>query len=171
MKCPNCAAEMTGMTLDARPGAVTHISVVDIDVCMGCQAFWFDSHESMELSQGASLKLMKMIGEQPASGDAVRPELLRCPRCSGRLPLIHDLQGNTKFSYWRCSEHGRFIGFLDFLREKSFIHTLSAQELAELRQKIQMVNCPNCGAPIDLTGSSVCAHCGSPISLMDVKRV
>lgn len=160
---------MTTMTLDARPGAVTHITVLDIDVCMGCQAIWFDAHDSNLLSQGASLKLMKLIGEQPASGNVVRPELLQCPRCSGRLPLIHDLQGNTKFSYWRCSEHGRFIGFLDFLREKSFIHTLSTKEIADLSQHIQMVNCVNCGAPIDLSNSSVCSHCGSPISLVDVK--
>jgi len=171
MRCPNCFGTMTRMTLDARPGAVTNLNTVDIDVCMGCQAFWFDLHESIVLSQGSSLKLMKMISEQSSPANAVKPELLKCPHCFGHLPLIHDLQGNTRFSYWRCEQHGRFIGFLDFLREKSFIHTLSKEEMDELRQKIQTVNCSNCGAAIDLTKSSVCEHCGSPISMMDLKQV
>jgi hypothetical protein len=81
------------------------------------------------------------------------------------------MQRDTRFNYWRCpQEHGRFIRFFDFLREKNFIRTLAPHEVNELRQSMQTVSCSNCGAPIDLAGTSVCAHCGSPISILDMKQ-
>ncbi len=33
-----------------------------------------------------------------------------------------------------------------------------------------MVNCSNCGAPIDLAKGSDCTHCGSPLSMLDLKQ-
>src|SRR2546425_12797832 len=166
MKCTNCSAEMTAMTLEA------HLTApVEIDVCKTCQAFWFDKYEDLKLSAGSTLKLMKLIGENSSSASAPVTDQLRCPRCASRLLLTHDLQRTTKFTYWRCgSEHGRFIGFLDFLREKNFIRTLSPTEINELRGKIQTVNCSNCGAAINLATDSTCAHCGSPISILDMKQ-
>src|SRR5262249_10109259 len=78
----------------------------------------------------------------------------------------------TAFRYWRCPhEHGRLITYFDFLREKDFIRPLSPQQLAELRQNVQMVNCSNCGAPIDLGHASACEHCGTPISTLDLKQI
>src|SRR5256712_13850809 len=114
---------------------------------------------------------MRLSGETSSPGRMPPAEILRCPRCGARLLLTHDLQGTTKFSYWRCgNEHGRFIGFLDFLREKKFVRTLSPIEINELRQKIETVNCSNCGASINLATDSICAHCGSPISILDMKQ-
>ena len=81
------------------------------------------------------------------------------------------MQRTTRFSYLRCPNgHGRLTTFFDFLREKDFIRPLTAQQLAELRQHVQMVNCSNCGAPVDLTQGSSCAHCGSPLSMLDLKQ-
>jgi Zn-finger nucleic acid-binding protein/ribosomal protein L37E len=166
MKCSNCSAEMNAMTMEA------HLSApVEIDMCSACQSFWFDKWEDMKLSPGSTLKLMKLIGENSSPRSAPYANVLPCPRCGSHLVFTHDLQGNTRFSYWRCvNDHGRFIGFLDFLREKSFIRNVSAQEINELKQKIQTVNCANCGAAINLTTDSVCTHCGSPISILDVKQ-
>jgi Zn-finger nucleic acid-binding protein len=165
MKCLNCSAPMTSMTLE------THLTApVEIDACSQCQAFWFDKYEDLKLSAASTLKLMKLIGENSSPARPPLAEKLRCPRCASGLLLTHDLQRNTKFSYWRCEEHGRFIGFLDFLREKNFIRTLSPQEIEELREKVQTVNCSNCGAAINLASDSVCAHCGSPISILDMKQ-
>jgi DNA-directed RNA polymerase subunit RPC12/RpoP len=165
MNCPNCSTEMTRMTLDA------HLSApVEIDLCTGCQAFWFDKYESLKLSPGSTLKLIKLIGEHSKTKTTLSPGL-RCPRCATRLLLTHDMQRSTRFTYWRCDNgHGRFIGFLDFLREKNFIRPLSPQQIEELRQNLQTVNCSNCGAPIDLTSASACTHCGSPISMLDMKQ-
>lgn len=157
---------MTDMTLDSRLGPP-----VEFDVCTACQAFWFDLYKSPQLSAASTLKLMKLISEHPPNGTVSLAQNLRCPRCGGRLLLTHDLQRATRFSYWRCEkEHGHFIGFVDFLREKDFIRPLSPQQIKELRDNIQIVNCSNCGAPIDLAVSSTCPHCGSPLSLLDLHQ-
>jgi Zn-finger nucleic acid-binding protein len=166
MKCSNCSAEMNAMTLEA------HLSApVEINMCAPCQAFWFDKYEDIKLSAGSTLKLLRIIGENSTATRAAYANVLPCPRCRSHLVFTHDLQRNTKFSYWRCvNEHGRLMGFLDFLREKSFIRAVSAQEINELKEKIQTVNCANCGAAINLGIDSICAHCGSPISILDLKQ-
>src|SRR5271156_6667078 len=166
MTCSNCGKEMTGWTLDGRLGAQ-----LAVDVCTACQAFWFDRHESLQLSPGATLKLMKFIGEHSSTAKATLAEVLRCPRCGGRLSLAHDMVRNMRFVYWTCgSGHGRFIGFFDFLKEKNFIRVLSPQEMQQLKQNVQSVNCSNCGAAIDLQSNSVCPYCHSAISMLDMKQ-
>lgn len=166
MTCPNCRKEMKDWRLDGRLGAQ-----VTIDVCTGCQAFWFDQHESLQLSPGSTLKLMKFIGEHSSTVKPTLSDVLRCPRCGGKLSPGHDLVRNMRFNYWGCAnEHGRFIGFFDFLKEKNFIHALSPQEIQQLRQNVQSVNCCNCGAPVDLQTNSACPYCHSPISMLDMKH-
>jgi Zn-finger nucleic acid-binding protein len=108
---------MTDWTLDGRQGAQ-----VTVDVCTGCQAFWFDEHKSLQLAAGSTLKLMKFIGEHSSTVKPTLSEMLKCPRCGGQLSLAHDLVRNMRFNYWSCaSGHGHFIGFFDFLKEKNFI--------------------------------------------------
>jgi hypothetical protein len=82
------------------------------------------------------------------------------------------MQHTTRFQYWQCPQnHGHFITFLEFLREKDFIRPLTPQQIAELRQNVQTVNCSNCGGPIDLARESVCPHCGSALSMLDMKQM
>ena len=114
--------------------------------------FWFDAHESLQLSPGAVLKLFRLIGEHALRGAPRRragdPPV---PGAASACSLTHDQQRNTRFQYLRCPrDHGRLITFVDFLREKDFIRPLSPQQIDELRQNVQTVNCSNCGAPIDL---------------------
>jgi endogenous inhibitor of DNA gyrase (YacG/DUF329 family) len=166
MKCPGCAAEMTAMTLDARLG-----KQVAIDVCATCQAFWFDQFESLQLSPGSTLKLMKFIGEHTTPAKPTLPDTLHCPRCATTLHLAHNMQRNMPFTYWRCAnDDGHFIGFFEFLKEKDFIHPLSPDQIKELRKNVQSVNCSNCGASINLESSSACPYCHSPISMLDMKQ-
>ena len=144
---------------------------IDIDVCADCQAFWFDKYESLKLAPASTLQLMKFIGDHTTRAKELNTEQLRCPRCTTVLKATTDMQRDTRFNYWRCpQDHGRFIRFFDFLREKNFIRTLSGHEVNQLRESMQTLNCSNCGAPIDLAASSVCAHCGSPISMLDMKQ-
>jgi hypothetical protein len=166
MKCPGCSNDMTSIELDGRMGG--HVS---IDVCAACQAFWFDHFESLALSPGSTLKLMKFIGEHSTPAKPPLPDVLHCPRCATTLRLSHDMQGNMPFTYWRCTtDDGHFIAFLEFLKEKQFIHRVSAAQLKELRDNVQSVNCSNCGAPINLQSESLCSHCHSPISMLDMKQ-
>jgi hypothetical protein len=167
MECPNCAAAMTTLTLDGHLG-----TRVELDVCPACQVIWFDHHESLRLSPGSTLSLFKTIGQGKQAAPPPLADRLKCPRCGLRLLLTNDRQRNTPFRYRRCArEHGRLITFVDFLREKDFVRPLSPQQLAELRANVQMVNCSNCGAPIDLVHSSACAHCATPVSMLDLKQI
>jgi hypothetical protein len=61
--------------------------------------------------------------------------------------------------------------FVDFLREKDFVRPLTPQQLEELRQNVQTINCSNCGASIDLIKDSVCGHCGSAVSMLDLQQM
>jgi hypothetical protein len=154
------------MVLDTRLG-----SPLAIDVCGECQAIWFDKYEDLQISRGSTLKLMKFIGEHSTKPIPLPSQAIRCPRCSAQLLLTHDMAHSTRFNYLRCpNDHGRYLGFFDFLREKNFIRQLSAQQIQELKQTVQTVNCSNCGAPIDLAASSTCQHCGSPLSMFDIKQ-
>jgi hypothetical protein len=158
---------MTALTLDGHLG-----TKVDLDLCAACQVIWFDRLESLRLSPGATLSLFRTIGERKQTSPPPLGDPLKCPRCDLRLLLTNDRQRNTPFRYRRCArEHGRLITFFDFLREKDFVRPLSARQIAELRASVQTVNCSNCGAPIDLTQASACAHCSTPLSMLDLNQI
>jgi hypothetical protein len=146
-------------------------TTVTIDICLPCQAFWFDGRESLQLSPGSTLQLFETIGEQATAPRHPVSPGARCPRCGGALELVSDLQRNTRFQYRRCpGRHGRFITFFDFLREKNFVKPLSGAQIAELRQHVRAVNCSNCGASVDLAEGTACRHCGSPLSMIDMRQ-
>jgi NAD-dependent SIR2 family protein deacetylase len=166
MQCPNCHGPMTELKLDGQ--LATQVS---IDLCLTCQAFWFDGYESLKLTPGSVLKLFQMIGEQKPSKPVALSDHATCPRCQMRLVPTHDIQHATRFEYLRCPvKHGRLTTFFNFLREKDFIRPLTPQQVDELRRNVQTVNCANCGASIDLAKGSSCAHCGSPLSMLDMHQ-
>jgi hypothetical protein len=157
---------MTEHTLGGHMG-----TAVVIDVCLPCQAFWFDGRESLQLTPASTLKLFRVIGNEAATARHPLPSHTACPRCGLALVPVEDMQRTTKFRYRRCpGQHGRFITFFDFLREKNFIKPLSKEQLADLRAHLETVNCSNCGAPVDLEQTSVCSHCRSPLSMIDMKH-
>lgn len=162
-QCPSCHAAMTSVPLEGHYGRP-----VVIDYCRACQAFWFDGHESVQLSAASVLRLFRLVSDAGGAACAPLSALAACPRCHVPLVVTHDQQRQSRFEYRRCAAgHGRLITFVNFLREKDFIRPMSATQLAELRQHLQSVNCSNCGAPIDLAKATVCAHCASPLSMLD----
>lgn len=166
MDCPGCGAPMAAHTFEARLGRS-----VAVDLCFGCQLFWFDRGESLQLSPASTLKLFRTIGEHGAQSRRPLPTELSCPRCRSGLRLAHDRQRNTRFQYWRCAAgHGRLTSFFDFLREKDFVRPLSKEQVESLKRSVSAVNCSNCGAPVDLARGSACAHCGSPLSMLDLEQ-
>jgi hypothetical protein len=166
MICPNCAKPMTDWKLAGRLG-----NEFTIDVCPPCQAFWFNRHEDLGLAPASTLQLMKYIGDHSSSAKPVFKDGLLCPRCGSALTLAHDMIRNVHFVYWQCaSQHGHFIGFFDFLKEKNFVRPLSPQEIQHLRETVQEVHCSNCGASVDLRTNSACPYCHSPISIVDLNE-
>jgi len=153
---------MQRLTLDAVLGAT-----LEVDVCSACRAFWFDPYETLHLAPASTLELFRLIAAVGGGGTAL-PAALHCPKCGTALKLSHDRQRNTPFEYRSCPQgHGRYTRFNDFLKEKNFIQPLTPQQIAELRRKVRMVHCSNCGAPVDLVKESACAHCGSPLVMLD----
>src|SRR5688572_3534243 len=166
MNCPRCSAPMEEHSLERHHGRS-----VTIDLCQPCQSFWFDGHESLALTPGATLTLFRIIGEHSARPHGPEEHAGRCPRCGGLLRRTRDLQRATRFEYFKCpNAHGRLITFFDFLKEKDFIRPLTTHQIAELRKNVQIINCSNCGGPIDLAKTAACAHCGSPLSMLDMNQ-
>ena len=159
--------------MTSRPLEGHNAQPIAIDLCLACQTFWFDARESLRLSPASTLELFRIIGDRAGTPSAPHAAAagLRCPRCRMALRLTKDLQRSTRFEYWSCPRgHGRLTTFFNFLREKDFIRPLSAQQIAELRQHVQSVNCSNCGAPVNVMTGAACTHCGSPLSMLDMAQ-
>ena len=161
--CPSCGQSMATLRLERRPHGEA-----SIDACAGCRALWFDGFESVQLTPGATLALLKVIHE--AEREAARPlgARLACPRCSAPLALTSDLQRTTRFSYYRCPRgHGRYTPFVQFLLEKSFVRPLPPLERERLRASVGTVRCNGCGAGIDLAKDTACRYCRAPVAVLD----
>ena len=165
--CPNCRQPMLGQDLEAHTQCM-----VRVDLCFPCAGIWFDHLESVQLAPAAVLDLLKQINahrDDPRHDTASR---LGCPRCPEPLALSFDLSKAGRFSYFRCpGGDGRFTPFMQFLREKQFIRTLTPAELKQVRLDVRQVLCSQCGAPIDLEHDSQCRYCQSPVSLLDPDAV
>lgn len=166
MHCPRCGAAMEQHTLDGHLGRT-----IEVDLCEPCQSLWFDGKENLQLTPGATLAIFRAIGEHVRKPEPSDAELVKCPHCKARLRRTQDLQRATRFEYFKCpNNHGRLTTFFDFLKEKDFIRPLTPQQIAELRKNVQIINCSNCGGPIDLAKTAACAHCGSPLSMLDMNQ-
>jgi hypothetical protein len=155
---------MRQRTFERRP-----LGTEDLDLCFDCQAIWFDAHESSQLTPGAVLELFRAIDAQ-RNGSAPHPlpATLRCVTCRAPLALTHDIQRNNRFVYYRCDAgHGRFTTFLQFLREKDFVRSLTQAEIERLRATVTQVRCSSCGAPVDIARSADCPYCHAPIAILD----
>jgi hypothetical protein len=165
--CPSC-----GETMRRRGFARKPQGSVDLDLCHGCQAIWFDQFESAQLTPGAVLDVFREIHEQ--GGGATRPlaDTMRCCACRKVLALTFDMQRNNRITYYRCPDgHGRFTPFFQFLREKNFVRTLTALEVDRLKVHVAQVRCASCGAPVDLAHDAQCSYCRAPISILDAEAV
>lgn len=145
---------------------------VDLDLCATCQALWFDAGESQQLTPGATIELFRAINDAKPERRDPLPSQLMCPRCDTPLAFTHDLQRTTHFTYYRCPfGHGRFTPFVQFFLEKNFVRPLAPQEMERLRADAKTIRCSGCGAPVDLTQTSVCPYCHAPIVVLDADAV
>ncbi|HET7547141.1 MAG TPA: hypothetical protein VFJ86_05200 [Usitatibacter sp.] len=165
--CPGCAAPMKRETFGRKP-----LGTLDLDLCLDCQAIWFDAFESPQLTPNAVQQLFREIDGLRARTPRPLGAVLRCVTCHGRLALTHDIQRTNRLVYYRCPEgHGRFTTFLQFLREKDFVRSLAPAELRRLAAAVGQVRCSSCGAPVDIARDDECRYCHAPISILDVDAV
>jgi hypothetical protein len=166
--CPSCHAVMRRETFASR---AVNGRGVDLDICYDCHGIWFDPFESAQLAPAAILQLFESIRKQdtPARPLAVS---CACPICHHALALTHDFERTNRLTYFRCEAgHGRFTTFMQFLREKNFVRTLSPAEVYKLRAVVAQVKCSSCGAPIDLAHDTECSYCHAAIAMLDADAV
>lgn len=167
LRCPSCAQQMEPVTLARR-----EMGEERIDLCYPCRVIWFDQHESPALAPASVIELVRRI---QAHGNAARntlPTSVSCPRCSRPLAQTHDICKSGPLFYYRCAQDGgRLIAFVQFLREKQFVRSLTPAELGRLRAQARQVRCSSCGAPVDVEHSSACEYCRSPIAVLDADAV
>jgi Zn-finger nucleic acid-binding protein len=165
--CPSCRA-----TMDVSPFRSHVDTPLDIDVCWPCHLIWFDHLESTSLSAESLIELFRRIHAHRAEARNIVSFNSGCPVCNERLIASQDLSKGGRFQYHRCPQgHGRLITFVQFLREKNFIRTLSSGEINKLAATVKQVRCSSCGAGIDIQRDHACTHCGSPISVLDTQAV
>ena len=165
--CPSCTAPMERRVFARKAGGD-----LELDLCFACHAIWFDQFESTQLMPGSVIDLFKVIHEHSDQGTRPLADSTRCPRCRERLVLTHDIQRTNKITYYRCpAGHGRLTTFFQFLREKNFVRSLTAPEVAQLRAHVRQIRCSACGAPVNLEKESACAYCRAPISILDAEAV
>jgi hypothetical protein len=142
---------------------------IAIELCQACRGIWFDGLQSLQLTPGSTLRIFERFA---AAGTTASPSNTgRCPRCAAALVDAHDQQRDTPFQYLRCpADHGHYITFFQFLREKNFVRRLSLPEIAKLRESMREVNCSNCGAPVSVDRDAVCAYCHTPLAILDAQQ-
>lgn len=144
---------------------------IDVDVCLDCNAIWFDQWESSQLSPDGVVSLFQLIhqrGGASSSAGAKLGEGLRCLSCGDSMKTVNDRVKSTRFVYQSCRHgHGRLTTFYNFLSEKQFVRELTQAERTKLCATVRQIQCSGCGAPVDLTKHDACSYCRAPISVFD----
>jgi len=144
---------------------------VDLDLCRGCDLVWFDGSETAQLSGPA---LLELIGAMASSHDLPHEMLrldARCPRCDGRLAIVHNQSRWGRSSQLQCRRrHGAYQSFAQFLEEKGLLRPMSRIDRAKLVRDRGRIECVNCGGEITKDDER-CRYCRSIPSLLDVARL
>ena len=145
---------------------------VELDLCFSCQGIWFDPQENLKLSPAAVVELFGLLH---AHRDAARQPLalkLDCPRCNKALAQGVDVVKSGRYITYRCPQrHGRFSAFSSFMIEKGFVRQLTRPEIDDMAQRVAVIYCTGCGAPVDIRKDHACPHCRSAFSLLDPMAV
>ncbi len=166
-KCPSCQAVMAAHTLPSLVGGT-----LELDLCFSCHGIWFDPQENLKLAPAAVVELFRLLHTHR---EAVRTPLalkMDCPQCGRALVQGFDVVKSGRYITYRCPQrHGRFSAFSSFMIEKGFVRQLTSAEIEDMAQRVAVISCTGCGAPVDLRREHACPHCRSAFSLLDPKAV
>jgi len=157
---------MVGLVLDGHYGRQ-----VDIDRCAPCHLVWFDTVESVRLSGTGMLALLGDMAQAQREPHRLLRADARCPRCDGRLRVIHNRTRWGSTRQLECPrQHGVYQTFAQFLAEKGLVRPLGSADRAALLARDPGLACLNCGAPVGARDAR-CRHCDSVPGLIDVARL
>jgi glutaredoxin len=158
------------MQMHALPG--NHGHTIELDLCFACQGMWIDPQENLKLSPAAVAQLFRLLHEQRDAPRQPLASATACPRCKGTLTQGFDVVRSGRYITYRCARgHGRFSTFASFMIEKGFVRLLTPAEISDIAQRVAVIHCSSCGAPVDLRKDHACPHCHSALSLLDPKAV
>lgn len=167
MKCPSCRQDMLVESIPRE-----HYGEVVLDICYHCHVIWFDQFESTALPPAGVMSLFRKLHQHDADSRLPLAQRMNCVRCTEPLNEAQDLVKAGRITYHRCpAGHGRLTSFVQFLREKQFIRTLTPVEINQLKVTVKQVKCSACGGPVDLTRDNACSYCRAPISVLDADAV
>ncbi|MEP6740582.1 MAG: hypothetical protein ABJA61_09405 [Caldimonas sp.] len=166
LPCGNCRQAMRRLTL---PGHYGHS--VDLDMCTNCDLVWFDLIESAQLGGTGLLELIDdMARSQESAHEMLRADP-RCPRCDGRLGIVHNQSRFGQSTQLQClRRHGAYQSFAQFLQEKGLLRPMSRIDRAKLLRDRGKIDCVNCGAEIGAADER-CRFCHGIPSLLDIARL
>ncbi|MBL8516323.1 MAG: zf-TFIIB domain-containing protein [Betaproteobacteria bacterium] len=167
MKCPSCRQDMLVESIPRE-----YSGEIVLDICYHCHVIWFDQFESAALPPAGVMALFRKLHQHDADARLPLAQRMTCSRCPAPLAEAQDFVKAGRITYHRCpAGHGRLTSFVQFLREKQFVRTLTAPEINQLKATVKQVKCSSCGGPIDLARDSACGYCRAPISVLDAEAV
>jgi hypothetical protein len=145
---------------------------VELDLCYPCQGLWLDPQENLKLTPAAVVELFRSLHQHRDDTRQPLAPKIDCPRCSRALTQGFDVVRSGRYVTYRCAKgHGRFSPFSSFMIEKGFVRLLTRAEIDDIAQRVAVIHCNSCGAPVDIRKDAVCPHCRSAFSLLDPQAV
>ncbi len=169
-RCPSCSQAMQVHVLPSTNSA--NGGLVELDLCFTCQGMWFDPQENLKIAPAGVAALFKLLHEHRTTDRTPLAAKLGCPHCKSSLNQGFDVVRSGRYITYRCaSGHGRFSAFSSFMIEKGFVRQLSRPEIDDIANRVGVISCTCCGAPVDLRKDHACPHCRSAFSLLDPQAV
>ena len=145
---------------------------IELDLCHACHGIWFDGNENLRMSPQGVIDLFGDLHQHRDDPQAPLASDMACPRCRRRLTEGSDVVKHGRYFTYRCPQrHGRFSTFSSFMIEKGFVRQLTKPEIADLAERLKVIHCNSCGAPVNLREHSACPYCRAAFSLLDPKAV
>ncbi len=145
---------------------------IELDLCHTCHGIWFDGNENLRMSPQGVIDLFGDLHAHRDDPHAPLANAMGCPRCRRTLVEGVDLVKSGRYFTHRCPErHGRFTTFSSFMIEKGFVRQLTKPEIDDLAERVKVIQCTSCGAPVDLRKENACTYCRAALSLLDPQAV
>ena len=145
---------------------------IELDLCHACHGIWFDGNENLRMSPQGVIDLFGDLHQHRDDPHTPLAQTMHCPRCRRTLAQGVDVVKSGRYFTHRCPErHGRFTTFSSFMIEKGFVRQLTRPEIDDLAERVKVIECTSCGAPVDLRKEHACLYCRAALSLLDPQAV